>query len=189
MIVMFAFHEEVQWIVSSTLVFCQRHSLTETLKPEQALELIRCMIDDGVSEMLNWAPISETYHRTAEKYLPWYRPGEDHELSNSYWSLVMDRVFAQTRQAVSAIYKAKTWDVVAVTALRDETVVIEKVGDWRVLQYEQLQAENRILPEGWKCRFINGNPVIVHIGAPEVELGSLVEDDPHLHLPTSGYDN
>lgn len=161
MIVMFSFQEEVQWIVNATLTFCQRHQLTETLKPEQALELIRCLLDDAVSERLQWAPIGHSYNKAAEAMMPWYHPAAMDTLSDSYWSLVMDRVFGQVRLATHSIYPNKTWDVVAVNSLKDDTVVVEKIDDWRILQYEQLKEEQRILPSGWQCRSVNGHPVVI----------------------------
>ena len=193
MIIMFSFHEEVQWIVQATAMFCQRHQLLQSLAPEQALELIRCMVDDSVSERLLWASVGQSYNRAAERMLPWYTPdsadmrADNFVLSDSFWSLVMDRAFGQVRLAVQSAFPAKVWDVVAVSALKDDTIVIDKINDWRILQYEQLMEEHRILPEGWQCRFVHGHPIVIQSICDPKAIGTLSDKDCTLEPVTDGY--
>jgi hypothetical protein len=187
MIIMFSFHEEVQWIVEATAMFCQRHQLSHTLSPEQALELIRCMMDDSVSERLHWASVGQSYNQTAERMLPWYTPAAMDTLADSFWSLVMDKAFGQVRLAVQSAFPSKVWDVVAVSALKDDTIVIDKINDWRILQYEQLVEEHRVLPEGWECRFVHGHPIVIQSVCDPKAIGSLSDRDCELKPVTDGY--
>lgn len=132
-------------IISRDLVaMCQHFTAHQdaplvTLSLPQAKQLVGAKIQSCVESHALWNKVKTDWHLTIEQYLPWYQSGFNRNaLSQAFEDFVLSELEVGIGHLVHCIIGGPNWDYWEVVHTPHADVVLNYVGDYRVLEWHRL---------------------------------------------------
>jgi len=114
---------------------------------EQVLDITVAIVEDFIFERLEWTQPRDLMEQVMCKHIPWYTPRGNDSLSTSFYMEVIDpyvlRIGHLTAQVLPITSQSSRW-LVWYTLRLGNDLVVEKGGDFRILDWEQRVSEGTI---------------------------------------------
>jgi len=130
-------------LLSETLWFANYHKQTinYTFDPvhiKKTMKHVRALIDDLVTDRLNWASNEPTSHYEGFKELaPWFDYDAQDTMGNLYFNEVYDPFYCRVDELLCQTIPSNTWFQWTITEV-GSTLVLHKGRDYRIIEWERI---------------------------------------------------